>query len=84
MAVHFSKKTPNQHYLEHTEHSTFSWLNTIVNHLCKTVSCVLLLVYLRAMQRICGSRGAQNQDSCFQSSTRAVSAAILCRQVVRA
>lgn len=84
MAVHFCKKTPNQHYLEQAEHFTSSRLNTTVNHLCKTVSCVLLLAYLKDMQRVCGSRGAQNWESCSQSSVRVVSAAILCRQVLRA
>lgn len=37
------KKTPNRHYFECTEHFMSSWLNTIVNHLCKIVICVSLL-----------------------------------------
>lgn len=56
MAVHFSKKQKSHHhYFEHTEHFTSSRLNTIVNHLCKILRCVLLsvgttqLVYLKAM-----------------------------------
>lgn len=44
MAVHFREKKKKPHYFQHTEHFISSWHDTMVNHLGKTVSCVLLLV----------------------------------------